>query len=72
MKKSEHTGALQWHDPNHTTPSKTDTTQVEESIIQPVGSALDLSEDFGIVFRQTWRDGLATLASFLAKGATEA
>lgn len=67
----EHTRHLQWHETNHTTPAKADTAQAEESIVEPVGSALDLGEDFGIVFRQSRRDGLPTLASFLAKGATE-
>lgn len=67
----EQTRNLQWDDSNHTPPPEADTAQVEQSIVQPVGSALDLGEDLGIMFRQTWRDGLATLASFLAKGAAK-
>lgn len=63
---------LQWHNPNHAAPSEADAAQIEQSIVQSVGSALDLGQDFGIMFRQSWRYGLAALASFLAKGAAQA
>lgn len=62
----------QWDETNHTAPTEADTAQVEKGVVELVSSALNSSEDFGIVLRHPRWNGLATLACFLAKGTAEA
>jgi hypothetical protein len=46
--------------------------QVEKAVIQSVRSALDLGENFGIVFGKARRDSFASFLGLLAEGTTEA
>ena len=56
---------------DNTSPTESNTTEVEQGVVQAICSALDFGENLGIMFRQSWGNSLAALLLLLAKCATE-